>query len=247
MAWMEKGQMQEQYQGMRDNEKGNVLFLILIAVALFAALSYAVTQSTRTSGGSSESETTLIDSAQVTQYPASVRTAVVRMIIGGVDYKNLEFNLPANFGDCTGSPTTFTFCVFHPSGGGATYAESPKSVMASGAPGPWYFNAEFEVEGIGTTAAGSDGNEVIAFLPGITETVCKRLNKELGISGAIQLNADLSADYVKLMDNNYDIGAAANNIIGTATGATGLVGKPFGCFQNSGNNQFVYYHVLLEQ
>ena len=67
----------------RDSERGNVLFLILIAVALFAALSYAVTQSSRSGGGDAGKETNLVNSAQLTQYPAGIRTAIVRMIVGG--------------------------------------------------------------------------------------------------------------------------------------------------------------------
>src|SRR5690606_2698113 len=86
----------------REAESGNVLFLILIAVALFAALSYAVTQSTRSGGGDASGETNLISSAQVTQYPASVRTSLVRMIIGGKSIDTpITFNTPSDFGTLT--------------------------------------------------------------------------------------------------------------------------------------------------
>ena len=112
-------------------EDGNVLFLILIAVALFAALSYAVTQSTRSGGEGSTNETALIDSAQITQYPATIRTAILRMIIRDIEYTNFEFNPPVDFADCSST----TQCVFHPEGGGATYVTAPSSVMTSGSPG----------------------------------------------------------------------------------------------------------------
>src|SRR5688500_18709552 len=88
----------------RVKESGNVLFLILIAVALFAALSYAVTQSTRSGGGDAGRETSRISGAQMTQYPASIRTALVRMIIGGQNVDTLEFNDPSTFDNCTEGP-----------------------------------------------------------------------------------------------------------------------------------------------
>lgn len=76
-----------------NNQSGNVLFLILIAVALFAALSYAVTQSTR-GGGNADDETSLISSASLTQYPASLKLSMLRLSISnGVSGLNTEFKV----------------------------------------------------------------------------------------------------------------------------------------------------------
>lgn len=230
----------------RNGERGNVLFLILIAVALFAALSYAVTQSTRSGAGSSDSETGLINSAQLTQYPAGVRTAVVRMIIGGVETSNLSFNPPSDFINITNN---LAWHVFHPTGGGATFANAPGDVMQSGNPARWNFNAKNQINLIGTTqgtgAPTAQTADIIAFLPGISQSICNRINQELGITGPI---AETGIDVTTNMDSTANGGTAPvwapySGTIGAD--ASGLDGQPFGCFSQGGIN--VYYHVLVER
>ena len=234
----------------RANEGGNVLFLILIAVALFAALSYAVTQSSRSGGGGADGESNLVNSATVTQYPASVRTSIVRMIIGGVDVTQLEFNPPSAFGTLSSD----AFGVFHPNGGGATHVTAPPEVMRDGQQGSWIFTSDYAIENIGTTA-----NDIIAMLPGVSDSICARLNTELGVpNGTDGGDADavgdgpttLPTDSNTMDDANTGIGTAANGVAGFfITGD--FAGQPFGCFDqddaNSGNDELVYYHVLVER
>lgn len=240
-----------------NGESGNVLFLILIAVALFAALSYAVTQSSRTGGGASDGEQNLINSAQVTQYPASVRTAIVRMIIDGVADSQLEFNPPPDFGDLSQD----RFGVFHPDGGGATRVTAPPEIMADGQQGDWIFTSDFAINQIGTSAAAPTANDIIAFLPGVTESICQRLNTELGVTvvtdadsdgvpdaGIVVANIPVVAD--EMDDANAGIGPDAS---GARRLTNDFDGQPFGCADfdsttNAGDDSdLVYYHVLVER
>lgn len=233
---------------VHDGERGNVLFLILIAVALFAALSYAVTQSTRSGAGSSDNETSLINSAQLTQYPAGLRTAVVRMIIGGVDVNNLEFNVPSAFG----SLSSLGWGVFHPEGGGATYTTAPGDVMANSQPGVWHFNAENQINllgsssGVATPTTGTA--DLIAFLPGISLSVCQKINGELGLPDGTptaiptETNIDMATN-MNNVTNGLCNGGCADTI---GLDITALDGQPFGCFQQPAAT-YNYYHVLIER
>ena len=229
----------------RADESGNVLFLILIAVALFAALSYAVTSSTRSGGGDASSETNLISSAQVTQYPSSVSTALVRMIISGTAVEEMRFNRPSEYSNLDSN----SIGVFHPSGGGATYVTAPPEVMVDGNPGDWVFNGEMEVPDIGTAGAG--GNDVIAFLVGIKQSICRKINEEHGLGATIPaLSADRSGDYGDRMydDGSTDYSLPTTDVNDIDDGSNSFDGKPFGCFQNGGGGgDYVYYHVVVER
>jgi hypothetical protein len=238
----------------RVSEHGNVLFLILIAVVLFAALSYAVTQSSRTGGGDAGRETNLIASAEITQYPAAVKTAIVRMIINGTTYEGLRFNSPSAFSGLSGIETQG---VFHPSGGAAAFVNASPDVMNAGTPGTWYFNPYYEVTNIGTAdAADGDGNEFIAFLPGIKAAICRRLNEEMGLGTTIP-TASAIANTTAGVQRTWDTTTAATSIptetaiigSGATTGTTAMAGQVAGCFHAgaAGASDYVYFQVLTER
>jgi len=244
------------------NERGNVLFLILIAVALFAALSYAVTQSSR-SGGDTGREANILNSAQITQYPNQIRTAILRMVIDGTDPLTIQFNGPADFGDLSAN----RFGVFHPEGGGAVFQNASADFMADGNEGTWFYNHEFEIDQVGLndpTAPGAAGNETIAFLPNVTLAVCQRINVESGLRDSTAdappiLDGDRSGTAtggyrVNVVDTN---GATAGGLTALPTGNVVIEaaapdagifdGQTFGCFQNPTTVEYVYYHVINER
>jgi hypothetical protein len=232
-----------------NNQRGNVLFLILIAVALFAALSYAVTQSSR-SGGDASRETNILNAAQLTQYPTSIRTAVLRLVIDGFQDTNILYNVPSGGFTAASEP----YEVFATIGGGAIYQRAPVEVMQVGGANPtgvWSINMDFEVGELGRTAAGNTGNELIAFLPGITTSVCTRINLEANI---IASPADSNPAFGSDVTGTADGDVGKNITLLTQYGTTNvsvpsaLDGFPFGCFTTgSGDGVNVLYTVILER
>lgn len=231
-------------QNDRQSERGNVLFLILIAVALFAALSYAVTQSTRSGGGDASKETNLVNAAGITQYPASIKTAITRMIVSNsVTPEELIFDTPSTFGaiEASSSPEDDKKrAVFYPTGGGATYVQAPASVMKI--EGPWHFNGNNRVKNIGTTEGSLSANDadIIAFLPNVRKEVCDSIHDKLGIPKTYAiLTVDQTSDK-DFADDAIDVTGG-----GTITSPE-LDGQPQGCFRSAAD-VYVYYHVVVER
>lgn len=234
------------------NSSGNILFIVLIAVALFAALSYAVTQSSRGGGEGTAKETSTINAAVLSQYTASLRASLQRMTTDNHDLLSLEFNAPDDFSNLTSSSVG----VFHPSGGGVIYEMGPSALIDNlgGNPtGQWIMTLNFEVKGIGTDATGSlNGNDLTAFMVGVKKEVCEQLNKRLGINTMPTENATTySIDMITnqqtyYMDHDYIL-PSAESVIGAGAGDSVLAGKAEGCYYESAAKSYVYYSVLSER
>jgi len=66
-----------------NQQSGNVLFFLLIAVALFAALSYVVTQSSRVGAGSISNEKANLLAAGLINNMVTFEQGVQRMLLTG--------------------------------------------------------------------------------------------------------------------------------------------------------------------
>lgn len=208
--------------------KGNALFLILIAVALFAALSYAVTQSGRGGGGVSKEQTILL-AGQIVQYAGAVESTVNRMLLTGTAVASLSFcslgagakcSLDGAGGDIciTGSD-----CFFAPDGGGfATGPDIPDGAKALGS-ATWYFESPTAtttiITGIGTGAA--DANLAVY---GLTLDVCNEINRGLGLGTPPAQDSVLIDAFIDAYPGEY-----------TA------------CYEVATGNQYGFYHVLYPQ
>lgn len=223
-------------------ENGNVLFLILIAVALFAALSYAVTQSTRSGGGDASKETNLINASTMTQQGAAIRSAVTRMMTSGTaSAEELLFDPPSIFSSLTADEISRE--VFHPQGGGAIYQEG------------WIVQSGFGVTNVGlTTGTPLEISDIVA-VKQVPVSICRELNKKLGITisdADMEGNMDIvTFNFSNNMDKDHPGINGGGDAFWGVLGSTNYAaqapydGKHQGCFYNGASDVHIYYDVIV--
>lgn len=204
------------------NTSGNALFLILIAVALFAALSYAITSSGR-GGGNINKEQAQILAAQLTQHTARMRSAVQRlMLLNGCADTDLAFYSASGpyMGDhAYPTPDETTIkpeCnLYDPDGGGLTSEYVPDGIgllednMQSGFQNEdsrdrytrSYLPTRMYVKDVGTNFVSSGDTHTSEIGIGVQMTsreVCLAINNGLGVEnpgGEPPTNASISINF----------------------------------------------------
>lgn len=235
----------------RSPEKGSALFLILVGVALFAALSYTVADMMRTGNPNMiTEEKARLFAEEMLGYARSMRQAAQSVrISNGCQDLQISFETPALTGYAH-SPATADGCmIFNEAGGAINYLppvhEWLDDAVTSPLHGQWFFGANNCFPGTGSATAGCDSdnvnNEAIAAaLPHVRKEVCLQANKLLGITNpnndAPVLTITGTYAPVKFTGTQSD-GASLN---------TG--GRMVGCFKSDGTlpaNTYHFYQILL--
>ncbi len=227
-------------------QSGNALFLILIAVALFAALSYAVTQSGR-GGGSIDREQAQIRAAELVQVIGNVRNAVMKLkLLNGCadeeisSYSDL-YSTPSTF-DNSNSPVAggdFTCHIHHPDGGNVLYFGEDKGEPICGADCGNYvmlMSGRHAVQGLGTANV-----DLMYMIDGVNEEFCNAFNRYVGIDAASVPTDSTSIAGADAWQGTFADGSP--RVIGD--GDAIFVGQDMGCFDSSSSNGNAIFAVII--
>ncbi len=242
--------------------------MILIACALFAALSYVIMNSTRTSSGSVSTEKAKILAASLTQFGNSIEIAVGRLLLAGCSEDQISFATPISMAwstwsakyDNANSPTNNSCHVFDQNGGGVVFPVVNPDWLAE-YPNPYFdegygfvFTGSMTVPGIGTFSMGDDQNaapnSMAVVLPYVQNDVCNAINRGLGIKLDVTTMTiqDDPMHTPKLFSGIAFYGLFGNYPITVDTTVTPeLLRQRTGCYHmiNAAEDYNIYYHIVL--
>lgn len=222
----------------RQHESGNVLIIILLAVALIGALTAAM-QSTSQQSAHIDKETLILRVSEVQRYTSELERGITYIMQNGYSESDIRFahpNAHSDYGDLS-ADSDKSDQVFDRIGGAAHYGEPPKNINDGST---WEF--------YGNTAlphVGSDAAELIVVLPNVTQDFCERANSIIGYDNTSQ-PTDSSACIHGGASQRFDNATQFDSSPNTVEDATFSI-KPSmqGCVQCTSDNSYHFFHVLM--
>lgn len=234
-------------------QSGNVLFLILIAVALFAALSYAITQSTRSGSGSAASEQADILAGEIIQFAGEANASFQRLrISGGYKPDDIEYTVSST-GVLNSACTNQACRLNHPNGGRLINRPAPHKARrdpTSGSNDNYTFILG-AIRGVGTAES-----EILLLIGNLNYDVCAAINKRLGFTGILK-PISLGAGYFNLNDTVWPTPGVLPTVtaeIGEEAAGAEAIGKHSFCYCESDpcsptvtDGDSIFISVMLER
>lgn len=201
------------------HERGNVLFLILIAVALFAALGFSVSNILQSGNPTTiAGEQARVFASEILDYGRNMRQAVQNVkISNGCRDTEISFENNIETGYTNGANTECQ--VFHPDGGAMSWI-SPANSVNDGS--EWIFAGTNHADNIGSAAP-----ELVMILRNINSNICNSINT---VSGITVLGSDATIDFTKftgVYTATQTIDSAADTMAGCLNHDNGGTDEPF--------------------
>lgn len=247
---------------------GNVLFLILLAVALFAALSYAVTQAGRSGGKDISDEVLMLKASEITQYLDLIRFRVQRATINGhpdyaLDFYNTTWGRHLEADPLTpgGIPTTAqnNSCsdercrMFQSAGGPIPEKVFGYEILPGGMDhdywpigNSWLYPGHVFFSTIHIENVGSSAPELVAYIPYVSRDFCETFNTHVGFTQNFPYGAPV--------DSPTGVGGAYSGTLSSMPTSAAFLGDDssdisgkhaFCSKDNAGGTRYIIYYVLI--
>lgn len=216
------------FKNQNNLEHGNAIFMILIGIALFAALGYAFTSSSRVSTTLLTDEQATTAANQIIAYGNEVKNAVQRMTLRGCDDNEISFenNVVAGYTNA-GAPSSNKCHLFQGAGGGLAW-----SSIENLSDDDIIFTADNVVNNLGIA-------HLILAIQNIPYAACIELNNKINPTLTINPPSDSSTWSDTKFTGSYSAGDVINNA------GDGLEDLKSACFNDGAKN--VYYQILISQ
>lgn len=230
---------------MRENsigERGSVFFFILLGIALFVALGFAVTSMTRSPSGQmkngSSNEAMMLALTDIRAVVVSHRSAIQMMVANGITAKQLSGYVPTYY-PVTSSCVEDRCKIYHISGGGLSWYNFAKfypnladKVNTGGPYWAWYAYK-------GTT------QKDLVYLVYVTKNFCNFINKQLGVTTDIDSLPAVTMGFFSMQSTQPSTSTTAHNAALTTGQAPYLANQSEGCVRRAAVPSAYFYVSFL--
>lgn len=238
----------------RRNERGNILFMVLMAVALIGLLSAAVMRGNDSDNANIDDEQLAMKASEVQRYAGELERAVRYIMQDGKSESDIRFahpDAPSDYGDLS-ADSDKSDQVFHVDGGGAEYRLPPSVILAT-ADQNWEFYG-----GTAIPQAGSTAPELVAVIPDVSQQFCQKINalngntseqpEDTGSNSTTSSNAGsciYGGSTARFDDGEqyYDAAGHTHNTMDEST--FDKLPALQGCVLCSTDSKYHFYHVLM--
>ena len=247
------------------NERGSVLWFILVGIVLLGALTVILSRSGSSVDQSGDVEKLNVQASQILRYARSLEAGVEQMLLQGISENELSFANADSTTDYTNAncddstDRNYPYClIFDSQGAGLNYmVPNDRWLDASNSAetyyGDWLITGKSCIPEVGTGNTSSNcfndikAKELMVILPYIKKSLCMRLNKQANAKISTGNPPQDLGNAWPATNAQYTGSFTTGNAIGDSP-VTDLKDNTTGCFEGDtypASGTYHFYHVLL--